>query len=51
MHAVQEGEGQWVVGREEAALEDKWEYQQMLSEGRRRTMEDSSDQLCEVSSL
>ena len=41
--AVQGGDGQWVVGRGGAALEDKREYQQMLSEGRRR-----NDQLREV---
>ena len=36
-----------MVGRVGAALEDKREYQQMLSEGRRR-VEGSSDQLREV---
>ena len=51
LHAVQGGDGQWVVGRVGAALEDKREYQQMLSEGRRRRVEGSSDQLREVSSL
>ena len=35
------------MGRVGAALEDKREYQQMLSEGRRR-VEGSSDQLREV---
>ena len=48
LHAVQGGDGQWVVGRVEATLEDKREYQQMLSEGRRRRVEGSSDQLREV---
>ena len=38
-----------MVGRVGAALEDKREYQQMLSEGRRRRVEGSSDQLHEVS--
>ena len=37
-----------MVGRVGAALEDKREYQQMLSEGRRRRVEGSSDQLHEV---
>ena len=38
-----------MVGRVGAALEDKREYQQMLSEGRRRRrVEGSSDQLREV---
>ena len=47
-NAVQGGDGQWVVGRVGAALEDKREYQQMLSEGWRRKVEGSSDQLREV---
>ena len=52
LHAVQGGDSQWVVGRVGQALEDKREYQQMLSEGRRRRrVEGSSDQLHEVSSL
>ena len=38
-NAVQGGDGQWVVGRVGAALEDKREYQQMLSEGWRRREE------------
>ena len=37
------------MGRVGAALEDKREYQQLLSEGRRRKVEGSSDQLREVS--
>ena len=37
------------MGRVGAALEDKREYQQMLSEGRRRKVEGSSDQLRKVS--
>ena len=36
------------MGRVGAALEDKREYKQMLSEGRRRRVEGSSDQLREV---
>ena len=47
LHAVQGGDGQWVVGRAGAALEGKSEYQQMLS-GRRRRVESSSDQLQRV---
>ena len=37
-----------MVGRVGAALEDKQEYQQVLSEGRMRRVEGSSDQLHEV---
>ena len=45
-----EDDDQWVVGRAGAALEDKREYQLMLSEGRRRSsrVEGSSGQLHEV---
>ena len=37
------------MGKVGAALEDKKEYQQMLSKGRRRKVEGSGDQLREVS--
>ena len=48
LHAVQGGDGQWLMGRAEAALKDKREYQLMLSEGRRKRVEGSSDQLHKV---
>ena len=44
-HAVQGGDGQWVVGK---VAEDKREYQQMLLEGMMRRVEVMSDQLHEV---
>ena len=48
-YVVQQGNGEWIVGRVGRALEDKNEYQQMLSDGKRKMEAGSSDQLNEVS--